>query len=117
MIHVCRDGTITYRDAKARQKVFNGVALPVASCDSEAEAQALIVRFGRRQYVEHPKLPGQPWYKLGSLPDRTPLLRLLEVDELDGIGEMFQKFFSDHADVDRLFNQPISAYSAAKGPL
>jgi hypothetical protein len=61
LIHVCKDGTISYRTKD--QPVFNGVALPVFSVDTEQQAQDIQVRYGRRQYVEHDQLPGQPWYK------------------------------------------------------
>jgi hypothetical protein len=59
MIHVCKDGTITYRDTSTREHVFNGIALPVFSVDTVAQAQALQVRFGRLAHEEHPLMPGK----------------------------------------------------------
>src|SRR5258706_5281352 len=61
LIHVCKDGTISYRTRA--EPVFNGRALPVFSVDTEEQARAVQVRFGRRQYGEHPDLPGRPWYR------------------------------------------------------
>jgi hypothetical protein len=64
MIHICKDGTISYR--QHGEPVFNGVALPVFSVDTVEEAQALQILCCARQYVEHPQLPGKPWYRLSS---------------------------------------------------
>lgn len=61
MIHICKDGTISYRTRD--QKVFNGRALPVFSVDTIEQAKEAQVLFGRQQYVEHPQIPGQPWYR------------------------------------------------------
>ena len=61
VIHICKDGTISYR--RKNEPVFNGRALPVFTVDTEAQAEAIQIRFGRLQYVEHPQMPGQPWYR------------------------------------------------------
>lgn len=60
LIHLCKDGTISYRHG--HQRVFNGRALPVFSVQTEQEARALQTRFGRVQYGEHPLIPGETWY-------------------------------------------------------
>ncbi len=54
MIHICKDGTFSWRDKRKRQKVFNGVALPAFSVDTVEEAEQLQIRFCRRQYGSHP---------------------------------------------------------------
>lgn len=63
MLHVCKDGTVTYRDTSVGAPVFNGAALPVFSVDTAARAEALIVRFCRKQYNSH--LPR--WHRLRML--------------------------------------------------
>lgn len=63
VIHVCKDGTISYRDKTVYEKVFNDRALPVFSVDTVQQAKDLQVMFGRAQYVEHPQIPGHVWYK------------------------------------------------------
>lgn len=97
LIHVCKDGTISYRTRK--QKVFNGRALPICSVETEKDAQSLQIRFGSRQWTEHPQMRGKIWYRLSVLPDGMPLcLRgnsLLEIEDLDGIGAMFESFVRD----------------------
>lgn len=94
-IHVCRDGTISYRTDG--QPILNGRALPVFSVDTEEQAQALQVRFCRQQYESHPEQPDRPWYKLSVLRDGTdPVSRrepTLKLNDLDGITEMFQEFW------------------------
>jgi len=96
MIHVCKDGTVTYRDAHKRERIFNDVALPVLSVDTEQQAKDIQVYFCRRQYGEHPLMPDKPWYRLSVLSDGSdPALRkdgLLEIDDLEGIGAMFKRF-------------------------
>lgn len=64
MIHICKDGTISYR--QMGERIFNGVALPVFSVDTVEEAQALQILCGAAQYTEHPQMPGKTWYKLSS---------------------------------------------------
>jgi hypothetical protein len=61
-IHVCKDRTLSYRNI--RQPVFNGVAILVFSTDTVGEARRLIKLVSSRQYVEHPLIPGDPWYKV-----------------------------------------------------
>ena len=95
VIHICKDGTISYRTRK--EKVFNSVALPVFTVDTVEQAEAIQIRFGRRAYTEHPQMPGKPWYKLSRLLDGTdPALRgdgSIEVGDLIGITEMFHNFY------------------------
>ncbi len=84
MIHVCKDGTVTYRDAVAREKVFNGRALPVFSVDTIAEAEAIQVRFCKLQYGSHPLMPGKPWYRLNEFSG--------ELKDLDRVRAMFAQY-------------------------
>jgi len=91
MVHICKDGTITYRDTVKKEKVFNGVALPVGSTDTKKEAEALQIRFGRLAYEEHPLMPGKPWFKLSTV-HGEPLFRPLNVEDLEAVGKMFEEF-------------------------
>lgn len=94
VVHICRDGTISYRERGT--PVFNGRALPVFTVDTIQQAEAIQVRFGRRQYVEHPQIPGKPWFRLSVLEDGTDTVQvggLIEFEHLDGIGRMFAEFF------------------------
>lgn len=84
VIHVCKDGTISYRTRK--QKVFNGVALPVFTVDTEDEARALQVRFGRCQYGEHPQLPGRPWYRWTNFTGNA--------DDLDAVADQCRAWYA-----------------------
>ena len=61
VVHLCQDGTITYRTRS--EPVFNGVALPVFTVNTEEQAKEIQARFCRRQYTEHPQQPGRPWWK------------------------------------------------------
>lgn len=63
VIHICKDGTISYRDKAKGEKVFNGVALPVFAVDTVEQAESIQLRFGRLQYSDHPQMPGKPWFK------------------------------------------------------
>jgi hypothetical protein len=62
MIHVCKDGTISYRDKTKNEPVFNGRALPVFSVDTVEQAFQIQVLFGRRMYTAHPDMPNRVWY-------------------------------------------------------
>lgn len=84
MIHVCKDGTVTYRDTEAGEKVFNGRALPVFSVDTIEDAKSIQVRFCRLQYGSHPLMPGKPWYKLNEFSG--------EVEDLDRVRAMFAQY-------------------------
>ncbi len=84
MIHVCKDGTVTYRDTATKEKVFNGRALPVFSVDTVDDAQAIQIRFCRLQYGSHPLMPGKPWYKLNEFSG--------ELEDLDRVRDMFMDF-------------------------
>lgn len=99
-IHICKDGTISYRNLNER--VFNGIALPVFSVDTVQQAQDIQVRFGRRQYIKHPDMvDGRDWYKLSVLEDGTDLqLRgdgTLEFDDLPGVTRLFQKWWDEQS--------------------
>jgi hypothetical protein len=101
MIHVCKDGTVTYRDTSLREPVFNGVALPVFSCDTAEQAEALqvfgqflVIRFCRRGYEPLPQQPGRPWYRLSTLGEGVPLFRALELEDLEKVTLMFAAFYS-----------------------
>lgn len=85
-LHICKDGTVTYR--RAGQKVFNGRALPVFTVDNEEQAVDIQVRFCRSQWGEHPKLPGQTWYKLNEFAGT--------LDDLDRVAAMFREFYRAH---------------------
>lgn len=85
-IHICKDGTISYR--RAGEPVFNGRALPVFSVDSEDQAHQIQVRFGRKQYIDHPELPGKPWYKWTDFDGN--------LDSLDAISESCREFYDEY---------------------
>lgn len=87
MIHVCKDGTVTYRDKSIGEKVFNGRALPVFSVDTADEAERIRVRFCKLQYGHHPLMPGKPWYKLNEFSG--------ELEDLDRVRNMFAEFYKD----------------------
>lgn len=90
MIHICKDGTISYRDKRTKTKVFNGRALPVFSVDTVYDAKQLQVRFGRLQYGPHPEAKAHTgtlnWYKLNDFGG--------ELEDLDGVTEMFAAFYA-----------------------
>lgn len=79
MIHICKDGTISYR--QMGERIFNGVALPVFSVDTVEEAHSLQVLCGAAQWEEHPKMPGKTWYRLSSprFPHTLELYHLPEI--------------------------------------
>lgn len=87
MIHVCKDGTVTYRDTSTRKKVFNGRALPVFSVDTAEEARRIQTRFCRLQYGSHPLMPGKPWYTLNEFSG--------EIEDLDRVRNMFAQFYRE----------------------
>lgn len=89
MIHVCADGTVTYRDTVTKEKVFNGVALPVLSVDTIEEAQAIQTRFCKLQYGSHPLMPGKPWYKVFPFDG--------ELEDLYRVRDMFMDFHEQKA--------------------
>lgn len=86
MLHVCKDGTVTYRDKSKREPVFNGVALPVFSVDTVDEAARIQVRFCRKMYQSHPLMPGKPWYILTTFDG--------DVDDLDRVTAEFASFYA-----------------------
>lgn len=99
VIHICKDGTISYRDRTKNEPVFNGVALPVFSVDTVEQAKQLQIRFGRLQYINHP-VNNMTWYKLSVLPDGTDPVTsrkdgLLKLEDLEGITTMFANWYRD----------------------
>ena len=89
MLHVCKDGTVTYRDKRKREKVFNGVALPVLSVDTVEEAERIQVRFCRLQYGRHPHPRGpERWYTLTQFAG--------EIEDLDRVMADFATFWAEN---------------------
>lgn len=86
MLHVCKDGTVSYRDASKHEKVFNGAALPVFSVDTVDEAEQIQVRFCRKMYSTHPLMPGKPWYIFNDFTG--------DVDDLDFVTASFANFYA-----------------------
>lgn len=85
MIHICKDGTISYR--QHGEPVFNGVALPVFSVDTVEEAHSLQVLCGSAQWEEHPQMPGKTWYRLSA----HGFPHVLELDQLPRVAELFRE--------------------------
>lgn len=86
LIDICKDGTLSHRvrgDKNAKR--LNGSALPVFSVDNVADAESLKVHFGKRQYIEHPERPGEPWMKLFPFGG--------ELEELDRVCIMFSQWY------------------------
>lgn len=79
MLHVCKDGTVTWR--RAGQPVFNGRAIYFYSVRTEAEAERMALLLCREQYVEHPLLPGRPWYKVNEVVETGLTVRDEDGDE------------------------------------
>lgn len=98
IIHVCKDGTISYR--RRTEPVFNGRALPVFSVDTEQQAQDIQLRFGRLQHRAHRQMPGKSWYVLSTLGDGIdPALRgngTLNLEDLDTVCDLFRDFYAKH---------------------
>lgn len=107
MIHVCKDGTVTYRDKSIGEKVFNGRALPVFSVDTIKEAEAIQTRFCKLQYGSHPLMPGKPWYKVWPFSG--------ELEDLDRVRNMFAEFYKDmkERDAKRRQDETVALVSKA----
>lgn len=89
MLHVCKDGTLTYRDKTKGEKVFNGVALPVFSVDTVDDAKRIQTRFCRLQYGKHPHPKGpEQWYTLTQFSG--------EIDDLDRVTADFATFWAEN---------------------
>lgn len=89
MLHVCKDGTVSYRDASKREKVFNGVALPVFSVDTVEEAEQLQTRFCRKMWGTHPEMKrGTPWYVLNNFNGNVDDLEAVTCDFATRYAEM-----------------------------
>lgn len=80
LIHVCKDRTLTYRTRD--QPIFNGVALPVYSVESEEMAEMVIVAVAKCMYESHPQIPGKPWYKFADEHAIRMTNGLLELEDL-----------------------------------
>jgi hypothetical protein len=80
LLHVCADGTITYRTCL--EPVFNNAALPFTSVNTVADAHMLITLFCKLQWEQHPQMPGKPWYRYvefsGQLDDIEALTQRFE---------------------------------------
>lgn len=89
MIHVCKDGTVTFRDKTKNEKVFNGIALPVFSVDTVDEAERMQTHFCRLQYGRHPHRNGpKHWYVLTQFSG--------EIEDLDRVMADFATFWAEH---------------------
>lgn len=106
MIHVCKDGTVTYRDKSIGEKVFNGRALPVFSVDTAEEAERIQVRFCKLQYGHHPLMPSRPWYKLFPFSG--------ELEDLDRVRNMFAEFYKGMKERDAKRRQDETAALVSK---
>jgi hypothetical protein len=91
LIHCCKDKTLSYRTRK--QRILNGVALPVFSVDSIDEAEALLTLVGRTQYNEHPQMRGRPWRKI-TLDGFLDLVPHLEIKDLDAVTAKLAKAYA-----------------------
>lgn len=106
MIHVCKDGTVTYRDTAIHEKVFNARALPVFSVDTAEEAERIQVRFCTLQYGSHPLMPGKPWYKVFPFSG--------ELEDLDWVRNMFAEFYKGMKERDARRRQDETAALVSK---
>lgn len=92
MIHVCKDGTVSYRDKRTKTKVFNGRALPVFSVDTVEQAEQIQIRFCRLQYGSHPEAKPNTgtdkWYTLTVFSG--------ELEDLDRVTAEFVAFYDEH---------------------
>lgn len=82
LIHCCKDRTLTYRTKE--QPIFNGVAIPVYSVDTQQEAEDLIILTCRKQYKEHPLMRGKPWFKI-TLDGALDFKPYLDYEDLDAV--------------------------------
>ena len=106
MIHVCKDGTVTYRDTVTHEKVFNGRALPVFSVDTVEDAERIQIRFCKLQYGHHPLMLGKPWYKVFPFSG--------ELEDLDRVRAMFAEFYRDMMERDAKRRQDETAALVSK---
>lgn len=83
LLDLCKDGTVTYRSQG--EPSFNGMALPVFSVDTAEQAEAIQVRFCRRQYASHPRLLGKPWYRWTDFSG--------ELDDMQAVTEAMHEFY------------------------
>ena len=90
-IHICKDRTLSYR--RVGEPIFNGVALPVFSVETEEEANDLFLLIGTRQYGDHPAPAFKHnettgWMKLFN--DTAGNRQHLNLDDLDEITAYIQ---------------------------
>ena len=84
VVHICKDKTFSIREVP--EPVFNGSALPVISCLSRGEAEALQVATCALQRDTHPDLPtGVPWYRLMSGDWGVFAPPVIEIEDLEPI--------------------------------
>jgi hypothetical protein len=88
IIHICHDRTFTIR--KKGEPVFNGVALPVFSTDTLEQAKSLQMLHCKRNLVEHPDLPGQPWMRF-FFPNDPNQNQLIEYHELERVANVLRE--------------------------
>lgn len=86
IIHICKDGTISFR--RKGEPIFNGRALPVFSVDTEEQAREIQILFGRNQYIQHPEIPGQAWFKWTDFSGNA--------DDLDAVTEKIRRVYWDN---------------------
>jgi hypothetical protein len=63
--------------------------MPVYTVPTKQDAEDLILLVGSKQYVEHPNMPGKPWYKLSV--GRFVFVRHLEPSDLDEISQILDQ--------------------------
>lgn len=95
VLHVCKDGTVSYRDKRKKTKVFNGAALPVFSVDTVDEAEQIQVRFCRLQWGPHPEAKPntgtETWYRLTDFSG--------ELEDLDRVAKQFSVFYAKYIEI------------------
>lgn len=95
-IHVCKDKTLSFRFKGDKSPIQS--ALPVFTVNTTTEAEELLQLVGRKQYNEHPNLPGRPWFKItldGEL-DFKPFLDLEDLDAVSTKLENTYKVMKEH---------------------
>lgn len=90
-VFCCKDRTLTYGPAK--KPPFNKVAIPVFSVESLEEAEQLVTLVGRKQYEEHPKLRGKPWFKI-TLDGDLDFKPYLDIEDLNAVGEKLKRAYA-----------------------
>jgi len=84
LLHVCKDGTITYR--RVGQPVFNDRALPFFSVNTEEEARNMQVLMCAAQHGPHPDLlTDETWYRHWQFSG--------EVEDIDTLSDTFREAY------------------------